>query len=58
MEDLMESVVFRYRAREHTIDNCPQCQSPLRKPIKSHKRYTVDIPPVEPEVTEHTVHGY
>ena len=33
----MESVVFRYRAREHTIDNCPQCQSPLRKPIKSHK---------------------
>lgn len=44
--------------KDHTLDNCPQCQSPLRKPIKSHKRYTVDIPPVEPQVTEHTVHGY
>jgi transposase len=44
--------------KDHTLDNCPQCQSPLRKPIKSHKRYTVDIPTVEPQVTEHTVHGY
>nr|MBC8361992.1 transposase [Candidatus Desulfatibia profunda] len=44
--------------KDHTLGNCPQCQSPLRKPIKSHKRYTVDIPPVEPQVTEHTVHGY
>jgi len=44
--------------KEHTLDFCPECQRPLRKPIKSHQRYTVDIPPVEPEVTEHTVHGY
>lgn len=44
--------------KDHTLDNCPQCQSPLRKPIKSHTRYTVDIPTVEPQVTEHTVHGY
>ena len=44
--------------KEHTLDVCPECQTPLRKPIKSHQRYTVDIPPVEPEVTEHTVYGY
>ena len=44
--------------KEHTMDFCPECQRPLRKPIKNHQRYTVDIPPVEPEVTEHTVHGY
>jgi transposase len=44
--------------KEHTLDNCPQCDSPLRKPINRYKRYTVDIPPVEPEVTEHTVCGY
>ncbi len=44
--------------RNHTIDACPECQAPLRKPIKNYKRYTVDIPPVTPEVTEHTVNGY
>ena len=44
--------------KKHTLDFCPECQTPLRKPIKSHKRLTVDIPPVTPEVTEHTVHGY
>lgn len=44
--------------RMHSLDNCPQCQSPLRQAIKNHKRYTVDIPPVEPKVTEHTVYGY
>jgi transposase len=44
--------------REHTLEFCPECQSHLGKPIKNHKRYTMDIPPVEVEVTEHTVHGY
>lgn len=44
--------------KEHTLDACPECQSALGKPIKHHKRYTMDIPPVEVEVTEHTVHGY
>lgn len=44
--------------RVHSLDNCPQCHSPLRQAIKNYKRYTVDIPPVEPEVTEHTVYGY
>jgi len=44
--------------KEHTLDFCPECQTSLRKPIKSYNRLTVDIPPVEPEVTEHTVYGY
>ncbi|MFH1672301.1 MAG: IS66 family transposase [Pseudomonadota bacterium] len=44
--------------RNHTLKYCPDCRMRLGKPIKSHKRYTVDIPPVAPEVTEHTVHGY
>lgn len=44
--------------KEHTLDACPECRSALGKPIKHHKRYTMDIPPVEVEVTEHTVHGY
>jgi len=43
---------------EHTLECCPDCNKLLRKPIKSHKRYTIDIPPVEPKVTEHTVNGY
>jgi transposase len=44
--------------REHTLECCPECQSALGKPIKNYKRHTMDIPPVEVEVTEHTVHGY
>ncbi len=44
--------------KEHTLEECPHCRTSLGKPIKSHKRHIVDIPPVEPEVTEHTVYGY
>jgi hypothetical protein len=44
--------------KEHTLQSCPQCHSQLRKPIRSYKRYIVDIPPVTPEVTEHTIYGY
>lgn len=44
--------------KKHTLENCPQCNVALRQSIKQHKRYTVDIPPVKPEVTEHTVYGY
>jgi transposase len=45
--------------KEHTLERCPGCQTPLEKAIKEYKRYTEDIPPIEkPEVTEHTVHGY
>jgi transposase len=45
--------------KEHTVKHCPDCQTPLKEPIKQYKRYTEDIPPIEkPQVTEHTVHGY
>lgn len=42
----------------HALDTCPKCQTSLGEPIKSRKRHIVDIPPVNPEVTEHTLHGY
>jgi transposase len=44
--------------KEHTLDSCPECQTPFKEPIQSYQRYTEDIPPVEPEVTEHTLYGY
>jgi transposase len=44
--------------KEHRLKHCPECHSPLKRPIKSYKRYIEDIPPVEPVVTEHTVYGY
>jgi transposase len=45
--------------KEHTLQRCPDCQTPVKEPIKEYKRYTEDIPPIEkPEVTEHTVNGY
>src|SRR4030042_6682618 len=42
----------------HKASHCPHCDGRLGKPIKHYKRYVEDIPPVEPEVTEHTVLGY
>ena len=45
--------------KEHTLDCCPECQTPLKEPAKAYKRYIEDIPPIEkPQVTEHTVYGY
>ncbi|MBW2219938.1 MAG: IS66 family transposase [Deltaproteobacteria bacterium] len=44
--------------KEHTLSNCPTCENGLGPTINSYKRYTEDIPPVEPYVTEHTIHGY
>jgi hypothetical protein len=45
--------------KDHSLERCPDCQSPLKEPIKEYKRYTEDIAPIEkPQVTEHTVHGY
>jgi len=44
--------------KEHTLTSCPECHTPLKEANTSYKRYTHDIPPVEPEVTEHTVYGY
>ena len=45
--------------KEHILNRCPNCQTPVKDSIKEYKRYTEDIPPIEkPEVTEHTVYGY
>ena len=44
--------------KEHTLCDCPECGTKLGGSIASRQRYTEDIPPVEPEVTEHTVNGY
>ena len=44
--------------KDHTLCCCPECNSSLGEPAKSYIRYTEDIPPVEPEITEHTVYGY
>ena len=45
--------------KEHTLDQCPECQTALKKSVTEYKRYIEDIPFVEkPEVTEHTLYGY
>lgn len=44
--------------KEHTLECCPDCENELGEPVKNYKRYTEDIPPVETEVTEHTIQGY
>jgi transposase len=45
--------------KEHTLDHCPDCHTPLKEPVGAYQRYTEDIPPIEkPEVTQHTVHRY
>lgn len=44
--------------KEHTLDSCPNCQESLKEPIQSYQRYIEDIPPIDPEVTEHTLYAY
>lgn len=45
--------------KEHTLSCCPDCQNPLKNPVKAYTRYVEDIPRIEkPEVTSHTLYGY
>jgi transposase len=45
--------------KEHTLGRCPDCQTPLKEPIKEYQRYIEEIPSIDkPQVTEHTVNGY
>ncbi len=44
--------------REHKLDYCPGCQCMVYPGIKAYTRYTEDIPPITPEVTEHTVYQH
>jgi transposase len=41
---------------EHRADCCPECGGPLKRCRETRTRYTEDIPEVQPEVTEHTIH--
>ena len=44
--------------QEHTLDRCPRCQTPLPQSLDTYRRYIEDLPPVQPLVTEHTIHRY
>jgi len=41
---------------EHRADCCPDCGARLKRCQETRTRYTEDIPQIEPEVTEHTIH--
>jgi len=41
---------------EHRAEGCPDCGGALQRCAETRTRYTEDIPHVEPEVTEHTIH--
>ncbi len=41
---------------EHRADNCPECGGRLQQCADTRTRYTEDIPDIQPEVTEHTIH--
>lgn len=42
--------------KEHRAKRCPECGGRLNRCNDTRTRYTEDIPEVEPEVTEHTIH--
>ena len=44
------------RREEHRAENCPDCGGPLNRCSETRVRYIEDIPDVQPEVTEHTIH--
>lgn len=41
---------------EHRAERCPDCGGRLKRCHQTRTRYTEDIPEVQPEVTEHTIH--
>jgi len=43
---------------DHRLGHCPHCATPVGKSIRQHTRLIEDIPPLTPQVTAHTVHGY
>jgi transposase len=42
--------------KEHRADRCPDCGGPLQNCEETRNRYIEDIPHIQPEVTEHTIH--
>ncbi len=45
------------RRETHTAPCCPDCGGRLKRTGDTRTRYVEDIPEVEPEVTEHTIHS-
>jgi transposase len=43
---------------EDKLTHCPDCHSKVGPSIRQYTRIIEEIPPVVPEVTEHTVHGH
>lgn len=41
---------------DHRADNCPDCGGGLKRCAEERVRYIEDIPDLQPEVTEHTIH--
>lgn len=41
---------------EHRADNCPDCGGRLKRRAETRTRYIEEIPDLQPEVTEHTIH--
>jgi transposase len=41
---------------KHRADRCPDCGGHLNRCEETRTRYTEDIPEIQPEVTEHTIH--
>ncbi len=41
---------------EHRAKRCPDCNGRLKRCHETRSRYIEDIPEVQPEVTEHTIH--
>jgi transposase len=44
------------RQAEHRAKCCPDCGGRLQRCQETRTRYTEDIPDIQPEVTEHTIH--
>lgn len=42
--------------KEHRAERCPRCGGRLQCCDQTRTRYTEDIPQIQPEVTEHTIH--
>jgi len=44
--------------KEHTLCACPECNQSLPKAFSTRTRYTEEIIPTPPEVTEHVIYRY
>lgn len=45
-----------HHEKKHRVKCCPDCGGRLKWCNQTRTRYTEDIPEIEPEVTEHTIH--